>query len=201
MPVIVYYDRIRHHLRGAVATFAYDEPVSGGFAASMLVCSPLEDVGQHASLAVTSSGLAAAFQGGDGTTLWYTSGATLADFQSNALMIDGGNRLHDLDGGPNQSGDSFVGAYASLVISSSDEPYVAYGDQTRNDTLVAFLNGDGWQHKTVQADGAFGSFARLAVSGGVAYVGSFRWNRNELGEDHSRFVVNVEDLPSLTPDP
>ncbi len=189
VPVVVYYDRLRSHLRGAVASFPAGGDISGGFAPGAVACDPNEDFGQHASLALTPGGVAVAFQGEEGKNLWICTGTDLDDCGQNLELVDDGAR---------QASASLVGAYASLVYDvAGDRYYIAYADQTQNDLVLSYGQPGNWGLTTLLADGAFGSFARLAIAGGVGYASTYLRARDSFDRDASHVVVHIFDPAEL----
>jgi hypothetical protein len=200
VPTFVYYDRLRENLRGAVALFSYDEAF-GTFAIGKVACDPRNDLGQHASLAVNpvDGSLSVAFQGSGGETLLHyrTTGADL--FIGNVESVDEGlrdTRIH------------LVGAYAHMVFDPNGLPYIAYADQTENDMVLAFRPVDEWMWITgvptgvanatpvsLLTDGAYGSFARVALDDDQAYISTYLRARNDFDKDVSRLVLHLIDLP------
>jgi hypothetical protein len=187
IPMVVYYDRFRQHLRAGVANFAVDGNVSTGFDARAVACLPKEDVGRHATLAVTQDGVAIAYQGQGGETLWACQGTTPFDCATGAQLVD--------DGARNGSGH-MVGAYASLDVSAGGQLYVAYADQTDNDVLLATKDVDNLWHATkAVAPGMLGSFTRLHIRGGQAFVSSFLRDHHIPGASHP--TVSAVELATV----
>jgi hypothetical protein len=183
-PVVAYYDRLRHQLRGAVAQGA--DAVASGFAVMPVACAAGDDFGQHASLALTAEGLAIAFQGNDGKDLWACTGASFAGCATNVQIVDDGYR------GP---GDQrLVGAYASLAVDASGELYIAYLDQTENDLVLAYTRGrstatPGWRPPLALGEvGGHGAFARIRLAGTTAYVSDYHRLVDEQQRDVSRLA-------------
>ncbi len=192
-PTLVYYDRVRRGLRGAVAAFSVED-VPSSFATDTLVCDPLEDFGQHASLAVAPDGtFGVAFQGAGGETLnaYITNGADL--FIGTVEPVDDGvrgTRLH------------LVGASADLNFGADGVPWIAYADQTDNDLLLAYKPADTgeWTCKMILSDGAYGSFARFVIAAGeTAYLTTYLRSRDDFGDDASEMVIKQIglDAPNL----
>ena len=75
--------------------------------------------------------------------------------------------------------------------------YVAYHDQTDNGLLLGYRRSGVWAHTTLLDDGAYGSFARLAIAGGKAYTTTYMRARDELDRDVSRLVLTGTDLSTL----
>jgi len=202
-PTFIYYDGLRHNLRGAVALFTYDQPLSSGFTVAPIACDTVDDLGQHATLAENplDGTLAAAFQGNGGETLdlYQTSGADLFIGDLTPQSIDDGirdTRIH------------LVGAHVTLAFDANGIPYVAYADQTDNDLLLAYRPVDEWLWITADSgatptterlplldDGAYGSFAKMIIVGNQAYLSSYLRARDSIDRDASRLILNLIDLP------
>lgn len=186
---VVYYDRLRQHLRGAIAQFdTSEDPIGNGFAVWPLVCDPLDDVGQHASLAVATDGtLAVGYQRSAGETLWVYQGS---DFATGAET--------EVDDGIRDGRVHLVGASAEVAFDAQDTPIVVYADQTANDLMLAVQQTDeSWERHTLLSDGAHGSFARIGIEGRKAWVSTYLRGRNAADRDISRIVVEPVDLDSL----
>lgn len=189
-PTLVYYDRLRHQLRGAVANFATDaESITAGFASMPVACSASIDFGQHAALAVSPDGnLGVAYQGHNGEDLWYFSGS---DFMTGSAEL--------VDDGMRESQMCLVGAYASLGFRSDGMPVIAYQDQTNNDLLLAYRAVDGWRHTRQADDGAYGSYSKLVIDGDMGYLGNYARRQSAAGRDISRYEVQMVDLNGIAP--
>lgn len=187
---VAYYDRLRHHLRGAMANFTASESVAAGFTATAIDCAPGGDVGQHSSLAEWAGGLSVAYQGNDGETLLLWSGASFSDTTATIETIDDGQR-------ETHPRDRKVGAYAELAYDGQGIPFVAYADQDNNDLLLRYRSGSTWKEKILYADGAFGSFAGLLISGKVAYASTYQRKRDPFDRDESQLLIQVVDLNDL----
>jgi hypothetical protein len=201
-PTFVYYDRLRGNLRGAVALFGFDQPITS-FATGRLACDPQEDFGQHAALAINplDGTLGVAFQGAGGETLAYYQ-STGAD------LFIGDLAPQSIDDGIRNTRIHLVGAHASLGYDANGIPFVAYADQTDNDLLLAYRPVDEWLWITAAAgippsaerlplldDGAYGSFAKLLIVGDQAYLSTYLRARDSLDRDASRLILNLIDLP------
>lgn len=185
-PSLVYYDRLRKHLRAAVADFDVGQPVST-FTSLPLACDPANDQGQHASLAVRTGQLVVAFQADEGATLKAYRGA---DFLTGTVetIDDGvraGGRLH------------LVGASASVELANDGTIFVAYADQTDNDLMLAWSETTGFSRTVVLDDGAQGGFARIALEGALAYLTSYQRERDGADRDVSRLVLTIVDTRNL----
>jgi hypothetical protein len=195
---VVYYDRLRGVLRGAQARFDLDEPATD-FSTAAIACSG--DDGRFASLAVSPDGseIAVAYQAQDGTVLEYRRGAHFLTDLAAATpeVVDDGVRATQVN---------LVGASASLAFDEvANEALIAYQDQTSNDLLLAYTRNGLWRDPangqpyrvTLLSEGAYGSFARLAVDGARAWVSSYRRARNAQNQDASELVVHIVDLSTL----
>lgn len=185
-PTLVFYDRLRRHLRGATANFTIDGSVTAGFAAFAVVCDG-NDTGQHATLVVAPNDtLALAYQGDGGETLRYYTGADLKTGTSTEL--DNGVRDNRVD---------FVGADARIAFDTSGKAYVVYADQSQNELLLTYYAPTGWKRTTLLSEGAYGSFARIVVSGTKAYVTTYRREQDSTGRDISSLVMTTVNLATL----
>ena len=190
-PVVVYYDRIRRQLRGGEALFnSLQQVITSGFSVGPVVCDAVYDVGQHAALAFspTDSSVVVAYQSMGGEVLSVFRGSGI--FDSNGV-------IEVVDDGARSSGASFVGAFADVAFDNAGRPYIAYADQTNNDLVLAYPSAGVWKHLTLKDQGAFGSFANIAISGAKGYVSSYHRFRDEFSNDISRVVVEVIDLQTL----
>ncbi|MEC9465286.1 MAG: hypothetical protein VX834_05860 [Myxococcota bacterium] len=189
-PVVVYYDSIRGHLRGAIAQFTTAGALSSGFAVGPVACHSGDDVGQHASLAVSSSGtVGVAYQALAGETLWAFTGADIFDAGGTHVEVDDGFRASSIH---------LVGAGADAAFTGSDELVIAYGDQTENDLVLAFPDGESWGYSTLLSDGAYGTFPALVVDGDRAWVATYKRAQDSSGDDISELVIHVTDVSSLS---
>jgi hypothetical protein len=186
-PLVAYYDRFLGQLRGAIANFSYSQTATS-FTAMPIACEAGVDIGQFSTVAIAADGLsfAIAFQAAGGILRYYTG----QDFLTgNFETIDDGRRDSRLN---------IVGGSASLVFDpGSGVPYVAYHDQTENDLLIGYRRSGVWAHATLLADGAYGSFARLAIAGSKAYTINYLRARDELDRDTSHLVLTVTLLSTL----
>jgi len=189
LPTLVYYDRIRRHLRGAVARFTSDGDATLGFAVGKVACTPGDDVGAHATLITTPGGLAVAYQALGGETLWACAGTDLFTCSANAELVDEGDRP---PGALRQ-----VGAYASLAADDQGLLYVAYADQTNNELVLSYQRRGAWQHTVLRTEGMYGAFAKLRLLGPHAYVSTYRREIQSFSGDQSRIDVERIELDEL----
>ncbi len=190
-PTVVYYDRLLRQLRGAVADFDYDAPTLGSFTSGPVPvgCDLGSDNGHSASLAVAPDGdlLGVAYQGDGGDTLWLYTGVDLT-----------GGTTERVDDGLRTGRADLVGASSSLAFgASADDPLIAYADQTENDLVLAYKSSGAWQRSPRLTDGAYGSFARIAVEGRTAWLTTYLRARDDRDRDISRLVVTIVDLDAL----
>ncbi len=188
---VVYYDRQLGQLRGAVANFAFDAPATS-FTALPVACAPADDSGQHVSLAVAPDALslAVAYQAQNGETLYFKRAGDLVSLaQTAGELVDAGIRTSQVDP---------VGGSASLAFDAqSGEPYIAYANLDENDLLFAYQRAGQWTQTILLDDGAYGSFAKVVIDQGIAYVSNYLLERDEFNRDLSRLVVHMVDLATL----
>lgn len=192
-PMITYYDSIRKHLRGAEAGFSTNGALDAGFTTGVVACVEGDNVGLHASLGASSDGqsVGVAYQALSGETLWSMSGGSLLDPDAQHLEVDDGFRTSSLH---------LVGMGADVAFAADGQFYIAYGDQTANDLLLAFPTEDGWGHTTLLSEGALGSFPAIDINGRTAWVATYKRERDARDNDISALVVHVADLDSLSAD-
>jgi hypothetical protein len=183
-PTLAYYDRAARHLRGAIANFSVDQPLSG-FSTAVVSCGAVDDVdvGQHATLRVSPVGdVWIAFQGRGGETLSVFEGSDV--FTGTLLTVDDGIRDTRID---------LVGAYASLAFDGAGNPYIAYDNQTWNDLELIYRKDGEWRRAAtpILSEGAHGSYAHIVIEGPTAYLTSLLRARDARDEDASRLVVTV----------
>ena len=152
-PVVTYYDSIRKTLRGAEANFTVNGALGSGFSAGIVACVEGDDVGLHASLGVSadSSTVGVAYQALGGETLWAFSGATIFDTEGTHTEVDDGFRTSSLH---------LVGMGADVSFDDAGAFYIAYGDQTANDLVLAFPTADGWAIQPSYPTGRWAVFRR-----------------------------------------
>ncbi len=157
----------------------------------VVACHAGDDVGQHASLAVTANGssVGVAYQALAGETLWAFTGSDIFDAGGTHTEVDDGFRASSIH---------LVGAGADAAFTSSGDLVIAYGDQTDNDLVIAFPDGDAWGYSTLLSDGAYGSFPALAVDGNQAWVATYKRAQNSSGDDVSELVIHVTDVSTLS---
>jgi len=186
---VVYYDRIRKHLRGGVAQFTTVNPV-GTFVTNRVLCDPLEDFGQHSSLAINPSdgSLNIAFQGRGGETLHFYTTTDLTIPGTMSELVDDGIRGTSIH---------LVGAHASLAFATSGVPYIVYADQTNNDLELSYLPtaATTWERQTLLFSGGYGSFAKIVIDNGTAYVANYRRSRTATNRDTSAWEIAILSLP------
>jgi hypothetical protein len=190
-PAVVYYDRLRHHLRGALANFpASSTTITAGFDVDHITCETdrTTDVGQHPSLVATNDGFAVAFQTDNGQTLSYlTTGPSLLGDLQTQEMVDNGIRVSSVNR---------VGAFASLGLSIDGTPHIAYADQTENDLYVASRTGTFWNiPELLLFRGAYGTSTRLKIEGPDAFVSTYLREHTD-NIDVSRLVIQSLNLPN-----
>ena len=192
-PVITYYDSIRKHLRGAQAEFSADGTLDAGFTTGVVACVEGDDVGLHSSLGVSNDGasVAVAYQALGGETLWVLSGTHIFDTDAIHAEVDDGFRTSSLH---------LVGMGADVAFDDTGSFFIAYGDQTANDLVLAFSTIDGWAHTTLLSDGALGSFPAIDISGRTAWVATYKRERDSSDDDISSLLVHVADLDALVAD-
>jgi len=117
-------------------------------------------VGQHASLALTSSGspCTSYFSGSDGGSLKYTC-QTGSTWQSE--IVDSGH----------------VGWSTSLAMDAADHPHISYYNYSAGSVKYAYYDGTAWHTETVEGyGGRFGEFNDLALDAAghphIAYTGA-----------------------------
>ncbi|MBT6177944.1 MAG: hypothetical protein HOI23_11910 [Deltaproteobacteria bacterium] len=192
-PVITYYDSIRKHLRGAQGEFTTGSSADAGFTTGPVACVEGDDVGLHSSLGVSNDGASVgiAYQALGGETLWAMSGTSLFDPEATHAQVDDGFRTSSLH---------LVGMGADVSFDDTGAFYIAYGDQTANDLVLAFQTADGWSYTTLLSNGAFGSFPAIDISGRTAWVATYKRERDSSDDDISSLLVHVADLDALTAD-
>ena len=192
-PVVTYYDSIRKHLRGAQGEFTVGAAADAGFTTGPVACVDGDDVGLHSSLGVSGDGstVGVAYQALGGETLWAMSGASIFDPDATHAQVDDGFRTSSLH---------LVGMGADVAFDDAGAFYIAYGDQTANDLVLAFPTADGWAHTTLLSDGALGSFPAIDISGRTAWVATYKRERDSSDNDISSLLVHVADLDALTAD-
>jgi hypothetical protein len=98
-----------------------------------------------------------------------------------------------------------------MTFDEGGRAFIAYGDQTDNDLLVAYRDQNGWrwvvsgdtgqsvsdEPQGLLIDGAYGSFPRLVIDGEQGVLSTFLRARDEFDRDVSRLVVNTIDLDLL----
>ena len=124
-----------------------------------------------------------------GETLWAFTGADI---------FDAGGTHEEVDDGFRASSIHLVGAGADAAFTGSDELVIAYGDQTENDLVLAFPDGDSWGYSTLLSDGAYGTFPALVVDGDRAWVATYKRAQDSSGDDISELVIHVTDVSSLS---
>lgn len=186
IPTVAYYDRLHRLVRGAVGNFDGGAAL-GSFASLPVVCDADDDVGQHVTMAASAGTLHIVYQAGDGSMLMHYSGDDL--FTGATEILDDGLR----DGG----GIHLVGGHASIAFGSGGKMYVAYADQTDNDLVLAYESTSGWKRTVVLSDGAYGSFARVAIANGRAYVSTYQRENPSGARDDSKLVLTLVDLAGL----
>ncbi len=191
-PLVVYYDQLRQHLRGAVANFPHDGNVTLGFSPMPLACPSGVDVGMSATLAAGPAGVAVAYQA-ESRTLWACEASTLPGCAQALELVDDGVR----EPAPGATSVNRVGAYADVALDAIGNAYLAYQDQTDNELLLAYRGSLGWKHVVVGSEGAQGSFARLLVAGDTAYVSTYVRRLNALDEDVSILTLQSTTLSTL----
>ncbi|MBI3178553.1 MAG: hypothetical protein HYZ27_02770, partial [Deltaproteobacteria bacterium] len=74
-----------------------------------------------------------------------------------------------------------------------------YANLDDNDLLLAYRRASVWTHTILLDDGAYGSFAKIAIdqAQGIAYVSNYLLARDEFNRDTSRLVVHMVDLAQL----
>ena len=150
-------------------------------------------MGLHSSLGVSTDGSAVgvAYQALGGETLWALSGASIFDTDAVHTEVDDGFRTSSLH---------LVGMGADVAFDDAGAFYIAYGDQTANDLVLAFPTADGWAHTTLLSDGALGSFPAIDITGRTAWVATYKRERDTSDKDISSLLVHVADLDALTAD-
>lgn len=189
-PALAYYDNMTGHLRGALANFAFNAPMTT-FNTAAIVCSSGDDVGQHLSFDAQPAGaIGIAYQENNGAELWYYGGPDL--FSGSRELIDDGVR---------NDGIHRVGAYSSLRFADNGELYVVYADNTGNDLLAAFKRTTFWEKNATPLlfGGAYGDFAKLTLTGTIGYVTTYQRARDQFDNDRSHLVLQIISLVELAP--
>ena len=93
-----------------------------------------------------------------------------------------------------------MGASSSPAYDADGNLFIAYGDQTNNDLILADQLDGTWTHTNLLSEGAAGSFARLVIYNGVGYVSTYLRRRDSTDRDASELKVIRLDLSALQSD-
>jgi hypothetical protein len=141
-----------------------------------------EDWGQHASMVLDARGkLHVAF---------YHRAHLLDEEREEAVGAlvyatgqpsqDGTELRYTTVDGDVRKGLANVGEYASLAVSSSGHPHMAYYDKTNGDLKYATHDGSHWRVETVDATGDSGQYASLVLHKDQPQVAYYEANQGQL---------------------
>ena len=190
IPSVVYYDRLRHHLRAATAL---DSNLN--FQTTKLHCATATDLGQHLAVApkLATQPWTVVYQANAGESLHLYQGSTLCELGNSSCAASG----EVIDTGIRSNKHHLVGGSADLAQTTTGDLYVVYADQTANDVVLSYRRDGLWKKHILLEQGAYGSFANINILNEKYYVSTFLRARDDVELDDSRVVIIQNSLSSL----